>query len=163
MPQNGDFFVTATGGFVGWAIRKITKSPVNHAGVYVGVGRIIEAEGNGAAVADASKYPNAIWSNSNLDVATANKVHDNAVAIVGTPYNFIDIAAQFIVRVFGWKAPKFVLKRLSDPRRLQCAQLVDLVYQRSGIELLKDGRPNGLISPEDLRQVILSGVPEKAA
>lgn len=155
MPKPGDFMVTATGGWVAWAIRKITNSKVNHAAVYVDHGGlVVEAQPGGARLTKASKYKKAIWSNFNLNGDTRFHIVTNALSFVNTPYNFLDIAAQALVRVFDWHAPKWALKRLSSSKRLQCAQLVDLAYERAGVTLFKDGRPEGMVSPGDLYKLI---------
>lgn len=154
MPELGDYMVTATGGWVGRMIRKITRSPVNHAAVYVGLGFLVEAQPGGARLGNVTDYPHAIWSTIHLgDIQRHNIAHD-ALTLVGTPYNFVDIAAQALVRVFGWNAPKWALRRLSSPKRLQCAQLVDLAYERAGVRLFPDGRPEGLVAPSDLYDLI---------
>lgn len=153
-PGLGEFGVTATGGWVGWVIRKLCRSSVNHAFIYVGKGLVVEAQPNGAQIARATKYTKAVWSKQNLSVHQRLMLIDNALSLVGTPYNFVDIAAQLFVRLFGWKAPRWTLNRVSDPSRLQCAQLVDEVYHRSGLELFTDGRPEGLIAPSDLYDLI---------
>jgi uncharacterized protein YycO len=123
----GEFMVTKTDGWIGKVIRVLTKSPVNHAAIYIGKGFIVEAQPGGARITQ---------------------------DFVGTPYNFLDIGAQAIVRVFHWKAPKWALNRVSSPRTLQCAQLVDEVYMLAGVKLFKDGRPEGLVSPGDLYDLI---------
>lgn len=150
-PQAGDFAVTATGGWVAKVIRFITKSPVNHAFVYLGNDQIIEAQPGGAAISPVSKYPNAIWSEHQ---ALGVNITAGAKALAGVPYNYIDVAAQAIVRLLGWQAPMWALRRLSDPRRLQCAQLVDYAYHLAGIELFHDRRPSGLVAPSDLYELI---------
>lgn len=146
--------VTKTGGWFAWAIRKVTHSPVNHAGVYIGHGFLVEAQPGGARITKITKYPSAIWSIPPISVHTQLAIIHAALDLVGTPYNFFDIAAQAIVRVFHWKAPKWALKRISDPSRLQCAQLVDVAYVEAGETLFIDGRPAGLVAPADLYQLI---------
>lgn len=161
--QPGNFMVTATSGLVAWVIRWCTHSPVNHAAVYIGGGQIVEAQAKGAVISPVKNYPNAIWSDFTFQPGVESRLYQATMDVVGTPYNFLDIAAQALVRIFHWKAPKWALRRVSRPDRLQCAQLVDVVYQRAGITLFPDGRPNGLVSPEDLRQVILSAATERKA
>lgn len=150
----GDYMVTSTPGFVGWCIRKLTHSTVNHAAVYIGGGQIVEAQPSGAAVSPVSKYPRAVWSENQLTEPQRFRVVYYAEKAEHTPYNFLDIAAQAVVRLFGWHAPAFVLRRLARPDRLQCAQLVDLAYEEAGVKLFKDGRPFGLIAPSDLLDLI---------
>lgn len=149
-PKLGDFFVTRTNGWVAAVIRWITHAPVNHAGIFIGYGQVVEAQPRGATISDLTRYPGAIWSHMELSDVQRQYLHDAAMHTVGTPYNFADIAAQAIVRLFDWHAPKWAIKRLSRPDRLQCAQLVDLCYQRAGIDLFPPDRPSGLVSPGDL-------------
>jgi hypothetical protein len=157
MPLPGDYMVTATGGWVAWCIRKICRSKVNHAAIYIGGMRIVEGEPGGAQVSPAAKYPNAIWSTAPLTNLQRNRIDTYAVRAVGTPYNFVDIAVQAVVRVFKWHAPRWALRRASNSHHLQCAQLVDYVYSMSGIQLFADGRPSGLVAPSDLLALIEKG------
>lgn len=152
--QPGNFMVTPTNGFVAWVIRWCTHSTVNHAAIYIGGGQIVEAQAKGAVISPVKNYPNAIWSDFTFQPGVESRLYQAAMDVVGTPYNFLDIAAQALVRIFHWKAPKWALRRVSDPRSLQCAQLVDVVYQRAGITLFPDGRPNGLVAPSDLLVII---------
>lgn len=152
MPQPGDYLTTATGGWFGGAIRWITHSKVNHAAVYIGNGYIVEAEPKGARVGHVSEYPEPVWSNIDLTNPQRYVIVAAAQRFVGTPYNFLDIAAQAVVRLFRWHAPQWALDRVSRTDRLQCAQLVDECYMEAGVHLFPDGRPEGMISPEDLRQ-----------
>lgn len=154
MPQLGAYFVTKTGGWFGWVIRKVTHSTVNHAGVYVGHGFIVEAQPGGAKISKASTYPNAIWAKAPISVHAQLAIIHAALDLVGTPYNFLDIAAQALVRIFHWHAPKWALRRISNPSRLQCAQLVDIAYETAGVKLFADGRPEGLVAPSDLYDLI---------
>lgn len=154
MPDLGAYMVTPTGGWVGWAIRQITHSTVNHAAVYVGNGLIVEAEPKGARIARAKNYPKAVWSTTPRPLHVQLAIVHQATDLIGTPYNFLDIAAQALVRVFHFKAPKWALKRISSATRLQCAQLVDIAYERAGVKLFEDGRPEGLVAPSDLLNLI---------
>jgi hypothetical protein len=154
MPEIGEFMVVRTGGWFAAAIRSITHSPVNHAALYVGSGLVVEAQPGGAKLTRASHYPKAIWSHQTLPVPTRQAIVHAALALVGTPYNFLDIAAQGLVRVLHWDAPKWALKRLSSTHALQCAQLVDCAYELAGVKLFADGRPEGMVSPGDLYDLI---------
>jgi hypothetical protein len=150
----GDYLVTASPGWIPWLIRKITRSTVNHAAVYVGEGLVVEAWQSGARLRKVSEWANAIDSTVPLTGNERIAVCRYARAAIGTKYNFLDIAAQALVRVFGWNAPQWVLDRVSRPDRLQCAQLVDLAYAAAGVHLFPDGRPLGLVAPSDLKDLI---------
>ena len=157
MPDLGDYMVTATGGWFARKIREITHSGVNHAGVYVGLEYLVEAQPGGAKLTRIREYPEAVWSRVLLTSRQRHDIASAALDLVGTPYNFMDIAAQAVVRVFGWHAPKWALRRLSTSKRLQCAQLVDVAYERAGVRLFPDGRPEGLVAPSDLYDLIKRG------
>jgi len=157
MPDLGDYMVTATGGWFARKIREITHSGVNHAAVYIGLEYIVEAQPGGAKLTRVSAYPNAIWSVIDLTSRQRHDIANAALSLVGTPYSFLDIAVQAIVRVLKWHAPKWALRRLSTSKRLQCAQLVDVAYERAGVRLFPDGRPEGLVAPSDLLNLINAG------
>ena len=155
MPTIGDYMVTRTGGFVAWTIRWLCHSPVNHAAVYIGGGKVVEAQPGGARVTDVAKYPDAIWSDMPL-------VHDDRVVIVwislslvGTPYSFWDIAALAVALITGRRTPRWIAHRLSRPDRLICSQLVDEAYRRAGVHLFDDAqRLPCEVTPGDLLNLI---------
>lgn len=152
--QPGDFAVVNTGGsLVARLIRWATRSPVNHAFVYVGGGQIIEAEPNGAQLADVRKYPDAIWADVDLTQPERTGIVSWARGHLGTPYSWVDDLEVGLVDVFGW-APKFMRDRLASTATLQCAQLVDAAYAAAGVQLFDDGRPCGGVSPGDLYHLI---------
>ena len=154
MVDLGAFGVVKTGGWVARAIRVITRSTVNHAFVRVGDdGSIVEAEPKGAAHG-ADGYPAAIWSTGPLDDEQRTKVAREALRLVGTPYNFVDVAALGVAKILHQRTPRWVARRLSRPDRLQCAQLVDEAYLRAGIHLFDDGRLPGEVTPGDLLDLI---------
>jgi len=135
-------------------IRIITRSTVNHAAIYIGGGQIVEGYAPGARMRPLSEWPNAICSTIKLTGTERLAICRYAQAAIGTPYNYLDIAAQAFVRVFHRNVPRFVLNRLGRPDRLQCAQLVDLAYAAAGVTLFPDGRPFGLVAPADLLDLI---------
>lgn len=172
-PTPGDFFVTATAGrlidrIAAWLIRFGTNSNVNHAGLYIGDGVIVEAVGK-VRYNEITAYPDAIWSTGRLPAhltptaqqrqAIVNKAHD----LIGTPYSWLDIIAiglaqrrlGQVVNSRTWWA-----RRVSADGRYICSQAVDVEYQAGGIEFFDDGRLPGLVSPEDLEELLL---PESAA
>lgn len=160
MPEIGDFGVVNTGNsFAARLIRWATQSTVNHAFVYVGNDQIVEAEPHGAALSRASKYPNAIWSTGKFKLNNLARftIRGNAKGLVGTPYNWLDILAiglaqRKLGRIVGLKS--WIARRLSNDGKLICSQLVDYCYQKAGIQLFKDGRPCGMVSPGDLLNLI---------
>ena len=152
----GDFAVVATRSRIGWLIRLVTRSQYNHAWVYLGDGRIVEAEGNGAvisALVDYDGYP-VLWSNMTLTEGQRAAIVAKARAVVGTPYSWIDDACIALTAIFGVHVPASVRRRLGSTDHLQCAQLVDTCYAAAGVQLFTDGRLPGAVSPGDLADVI---------
>lgn len=154
MPQVGDYFVTRTGGWVAKVIRLVTHSKVNHAGVYVGAGRIVEAQPHGARLTFASDYPHAVWSHVPLTTGQRATLRFNAMLVLGTPYGFLDIVALAYAKVLRRATPRFIRRQVERSDRLICSQLVDVVYQRAGIKLFNDGRPAEDVTPGDLYDLI---------
>jgi uncharacterized protein YycO len=153
--QLGDFCVMATKGFVPWCIRVITRSPVNHAALYVGGGQLVEAQPQGAILVPVTKYDGyrLYWSNLDLTGTERKQIALAGLNLRGTPYAFADILAQVLVRVFKWRASFWAKDRAARPDRLQCAQLVEAAYLKAGIVLLPK-TPRGMVSPGDLYDLI---------
>jgi cell wall-associated NlpC family hydrolase len=143
-----------TGGWAAAGIRLVTGSTVNHAGVYVGNGLIVEAEPNGAVLSHSRNYPDAIWSRLDLTPKQRDAIAAAARAKVGTPYSWTDCAAIGLAKILGHALPPFVRSRLSRPDRLMCSQLTDLCYHEAGVDLFADGRLPGDVSPGDLYDLI---------
>jgi len=50
--------------------------------------------------------------------------------------------------------PAAVRRRLANPKRLECSQLVDAAYLEAGVHLFSDGRIPGDVAPSDLLLLI---------
>lgn len=155
-PEVGSYGVVRTNGWAGWGIRVVTHSTVNHAFLYVGDGQIVEAQPAGARRAPAALYPDALWSKP---PANGPAVADAAIALIGTPYSWVDCACIGVADTLGWHVPEWVRKRLNRRDRLMCSALVDTAYLDAGVHLFNDGRITGDISPEDLRTLIVKEGP----
>jgi hypothetical protein len=172
--------VTATGGWGGKVIRWGEGKPrftspwlfwlfwirkpakVNHVATYLGDGVVMEGRPGGAGLALVSDYPNAIWLNLPMPDGQRKYVVLAARAMKGTRYGWLNCLAIGLVRVFGWKAPKWALRILKSRRWEECAQMADAevndaadAYEKAnpghkGLRLFKDGRPEGLVSPDDI-------------
>jgi len=152
MMKLGDFGVVRTGGWAGALIRYGTQSPVNHAFVYIGDGRIVEAEPGGAVISSTDKYDKVIWSSLPLTDTQRYLIVANAKKMVGVPYSWIDIAA-LALRTRGVKS-SLVNHRIEKMNRLICSQLVDRAYELAGVHLFNDGRLPGEVTPGDLLDII---------
>jgi uncharacterized protein YycO len=153
VPPIGSLGVTATGGFAGWVIRKFTNSRVNHAFIVGPGGLIVEANPSGAAFGDIRQYPKARYNlHTVLPDETRERIWANAVAMVGTPYGWLDILAITLKR-FHISIP-WVDRRIQRQDRLICSQLVDLAYERADVHLFDDGRLPQNVRPVDLDNIL---------
>lgn len=116
-----------------------------HAFVYVGNGRIVEAEPGGARLAPL-RYDRIDWIACPEQYGDA--VADAACELVGTPYSFADYAALAARRLH---IPVPGLREyIADSGHMVCSQLCDEAAQRGGWHLFDDGRWPGYCTPGDL-------------
>lgn len=152
MPTPGDVFVTRTSGFVAWAIRRLTHSTVNHAGVCSAPGEIIEADPrDGLRRNSADAYPHAEWSAYPLTDAQRADVVKWSVDHLGVGYNFVDIVALGLAYSTHVPTPKWAQRRLSSARTLICSQAAAMALRFAGVDP-RPGEAAGEITPEDLRR-----------
>jgi hypothetical protein len=152
----GQFVVVATPGLMAALIRIVTRSKVNHAFLLVAPGRIIEAEPGGAVESDLANYDGMYQVASTMPLSDTQRaaIVKAAQGHIGDGYSWVDDACIALTDLFGWHVPPAVRKRLANPHRLECAQLVDQCYLQAGIHLWDDGRLPGDVSPGDLALLI---------
>lgn len=152
-PQVGAWAVVRTKGLIGWCIRKVTRSEYNHAFVYVGYGKIVEAQPQGAILSDLSVYDGypQVWSTV-FDPADGNRVALAALGLLGTRYGFLDIVSIGLLQ-YGIK-PRLLRWRVERQDRLICSQLVDTAEHLTGVELFSDARWAGDVTPGDLGRLL---------
>lgn len=154
-PLTGDIGLTKIGGFAGafvnfgqWFVGDF--APVQHALIYVGNGRVVQAMPSGAELIrleDAS--PVVKWSTGLIEPKPWQrlKIVEEALGLVGTPYSFLDYFSLTLARL-GIR-PQWVVDRVVSSGHLICSQLVDLAYERAGIDLFPDTFP-GDTTPGDI-------------
>ena len=141
MPLPGDFGLVSIKGGVGFLIRVGQFfngdgfRDYEHAFIYVGDGKIVEAEPGGALISDLSEYDgrSIIWSTGLIPLTDEQRslIVKSALAQEGTPYSFLDYVAIALYRL-GIKHPG-VAKRVESSKHLICSQLVALDYEHAGI------------------------------
>ncbi len=151
-PELGAFGVVHSNGKVALAIRVGTQSRANHAFIYVGDGKIIEADGSGVQLVPAAKYPTAIYDRRfTLTLAQGAEIRRRALLMQGTPYSFIGI---FVMSVGCLGLPnRWLATHLEHNGRVFCSQLVCQVYSAAGVHLFADDRLPGQVSPGDLAEL----------
>lgn len=173
-PKVGDFFVYRSNGLMGKIIRWVTSSSVNHAGIYVGGGKVVEAKIGGAAYNTLEYYKDALWSTDSLPAhLVPTDIQRVTIALaanaeLGVKYGILDILAIGLAqRRLGdlvavtqealdkepWLVRKAV-ERIQNMNKLICSQLVDHDWNIAGVHLFEDGRIEGLVSPGNLRDLL---------
>jgi hypothetical protein len=159
-PEPGDFAVVSAGGLAGRAVafgewlNGDGFGTWEHAFVYIGGGRIIQAEPGGANEAPLSGHAHILWSGGVIPLTDPQRkaVCDAARGYLGVPYSFADYAALAAHRLHlpvpGLKA--FV----ASTHHQICSQLVDQCYADAGVHLFKDSRWPGFVTPAALAHLL---------
>lgn len=155
-PQPGDFGLVSIKGGVGLLIRfgqwlnGDGFADYEHAFIYIGDGKIIEAEPGGACESDLSEYDGRriIWSTDTIPLTEAQRavIVQAAKDDLGTPYSFLDYLAIACYRL-GLRHPG-VAKRVISSKHLICSQLVSKDFALAGVELTEI--PPYLVTPGKL-------------
>jgi cell wall-associated NlpC family hydrolase len=165
-PCPGDFGLTQISGGVGRLIRfgqflnGDGYENFEHAFIYLGEGQIIEAEPGGARIANLSEYDNSTidWSTGKIPLTDAERelILYHAHVVQGVPYSFLDYFALSAKRLHLFPLDEALKSRVQSGNHLICSQLVDYVYDLSGIHLFDDGRWEGYVTPGDLYELLAS-------
>lgn len=159
-PQPGDIGLTQISGYVGVGIRFAQWfngdgfADYEHAFVYTGDDKIVEAEPGGALHSPLSRYAanDVVWlrcpPESGKAVATA------ALGLIGVPYSFADYTALALHR-FHIPTPH-LKKFIESSGHLICSQLCDRAASRGGWHLFSDGRWSGDVTPGDLYRLYVA-------
>jgi cell wall-associated NlpC family hydrolase len=158
-PLPGDFGLTKIGGLAGlfvnfgqWFVGDF--APVQHALVYVGDGRVVQAMPDGAeGIPLEEASPVVQWSTGLIDLTPEQRegISLLALQLVGTPYSFLDYVSIALERL-GVR-PKFIRDHVASTGHLICSQLVVLAYERAGVDLFPGTFP-GDCTPGDLYKLL---------
>lgn len=161
-PQPGDFAVTTVRGQVGFLISLgewLNGSRFghwDHAFIYVGDGQLVEAEPGGARLAGLDEYADRplAWSTGHVELTDTQRTAIVAAArgYIGTGYSAAD---YFAIAAHRFRLPVPWLRRfVASSKHLICSALVDKVYQDAGVQLFRDSRWDGYVTPADLAALI---------
>lgn len=155
-PQPGDIGLVAIPGVGGPLIRfgqwlagdGWTK--YQHAYVYVGDGKIVEAMPGGARMVDLSlRYgdPDKI-KYLKCPPQYGEEVAQKAISFLGVPYSALDYVA---IGIHRFRIPAPHLQQFIQDRKHQiCSQLADSAAVDGGWHIFADGRWPGYVTPNDL-------------
>lgn len=162
VPQPGDLYLTRFHGPLGWwittlqAVVAAAPSRYAHAGVFLGDGTVLSAQGSGARIDPVETVltdrPLAIlrvpeWADDRRDIIVGI-----ARAYVGHRYGFL--AYLWIGLASLGIQPRWLRRAVaSEDTGLICSALVDRIWWHSGIALFDDGRLFGAVKPGELAHV----------
>jgi cell wall-associated NlpC family hydrolase len=155
VPAAGDYGCVKTSGFFGFLIRLGTMSRWNHCFIYIGDGRIIEANPRGVANSPVSNYKDIAWNrHEELTADQREQIIANAKAAVGKPYGFFTIGL-LVVRILGLKALSNIkfFQNLGKKDGFICSELVAEVYRKSDLPLFR--KDDSLVVPGDLAERLI--------
>lgn len=161
-PQPGDFEVVPMGGQGGKLIEiaqilsNTGRQNYEHARLYLGDGKIVEAQPGGARVAPMSVNDGGLWSTGLIPLTDDDRKNIVAAgwASVGTPYSVMDYFAEAAYKFkIGLIIPG-LRQYVKTSRHMICSQLVDHCYQVAGVQLFNDNRWEGYVTPGDLADLL---------
>jgi uncharacterized protein YycO len=174
----GDILLTSGTGFVSASIQVLTLSPVSHAAIYIGDGKVVEAVRPEVRVRQLDDFlaDEALviaLRHPELSAQQARDIRDYALQKTGTGFNFLGVTlhVQSTVRRVVCELPLMpsvirdgcirgigVIHNLAAPEaRLFCSQLVLQAYRQAGVPIT-DADPR-LISPADILHMREGDVP----
>lgn len=131
-----------------------------HAVIYIGNGRIIQAQSEGVSAGDVHSYDGnqTMWSTGIIPLTAAQRadIVSSAIGYIGTPYSWVDYAAIAAHHLHLLPAAPMLKHYVASDKHMICSQLVDQCYDDAGVHLFTDGRWPGYVTPGDLWQLLLS-------
>lgn len=169
-PRPGDWAVCSVGGFGGKGIEILDYLngdgfvPFEHAFVYLGDGKILQAEPSGSQIVPYTERGAELWSSGKIPLTDAqrSKVPGLAEQMKDIPYSWLDYTALAAHRLHvpdlpvwpGPLRPVTLHTFIADSAHEICSQLVDTFMLRLGIHLFKDNRWPGYVTPAALAELL---------
>lgn len=161
-PQPGDFEVVKINGEAGKLIRVGQYlngsgfADYEHARLYLGNGRCVEADPGGARIVAYDPTDGGMWSTGYIDLTTEQR---EIIVAAGIGYAKAHVgyseADYFALAAHRLHIPVPGLREyVATSKHMICSQLVDKCYQDAKVQLFKDNRWNGYVTPGDLTQLI---------
>lgn len=162
VPKPGDIYLTRFHGWFGWwltglqAIVAAAPSRYAHAGIFLGDGTVLSAQGKGARIDPVETVladrPLAVlrvpeWAEDRRDIIVGI-----AKAYVGHKYGFL--AYLWIGLATLRIKPRWLRRAVSSEKSgLICSALVDRIWWHAGIGLFDDDRLFGAVKPGELAHI----------
>jgi uncharacterized protein YycO len=127
-----------------------------HAFVYIGDGLVVEAEPGGAKKRHNHYMEDTLlWSTRVIELSgeQREKIVNAAIGYVGVGYSAMD---YFALVAHRFNLPLPGLRRyVETSKHMICSQLVDQCYRDAGVQLFKDERWPGYVTPGALADRVL--------
>lgn len=125
-----------------------------HAFIYIGDGKIVEAQPGGAVVSDVTEYGgrSVLWSSGKVPLTDAQRsaVVEAARGFVGVPYSFLDYLLLALKRIHI--TVPILNRRVVGSKHMICSQLVAEAYNTAGV--LLSTVPTYEVTPADLANLL---------
>jgi hypothetical protein len=169
-PEPGDWAVCSVGGPGGRLIEVAEYlngdgfAPWEHAFVYVGDGKILQAEPGGAVIVPYTEHGAELWSSAKYQLTAQQRATAPVLAhgLEGIGYSWLDYASLAGHRLHVpdlpvWPGPHHpvTLKTfIGDSGHMICSQLVDYFMLQLGVHLFADKRWPGDVTPAELAELL---------
>lgn len=159
-PKPGDIGLTRIHGFTGFWIGlgqllNGDASRYTHAFIVLEDSTLIEAQPGGAVIRPLSEYDGEDVLYSKFDLTDEQRAIIVATArnLEGTPYSFLDYLFLLLYRL-RIRIP-WITKRVESNEHMICSQLVEYAYEKAGIDLVPNSKPN-YVTPGKLTYALLN-------
>lgn len=128
----GDVILVKGKDFIGRTIDEIEHGQYSHSAIYVGNGKIIEAEWNKVVYSSIEKYTgkaDIFRVTFDLTIEQQNKIVEYANSCIGEPYDYFLLILELVRYVFHFILP------YKEYHKVICSVLVNDCYKDAGADL----------------------------
>lgn len=147
----GDVFVVHGKHLISRIIRIVTDSYWNHATMYVGNGKYIEANNKGVEIKTLEEYKDKtfeIYRHIKISKQQQQKIIEHAQSEIGKGYDVLQLIQLFLYVLFGIRGNA---RQIGTKNKYVCSELVAESYASVGLPIYK-GYHATQISPGDFPQ-----------
>ena len=144
----GDVFVVHGRHLISRMIRIVTDSHWNHATMYSGKGKYIQADNHGVETKSIEDYGGKdieIYRHKSITNQQGKKIVHAAMQKIGKKYDFYHLVQLFWYFLFGIRGNA---RRIGSKNKYICSELVADAYVQAGLKVYKNYNPTQ-ISPAD--------------